>query len=152
MNYPQVKIALHHICTLRVQTQTAELQKSLASLAEARNNETKSSVGDKYETGRAMVQIEEAKAQKQLAQARQIQHQLTQIDPRKTFHQAQLGSLVITNQGKYFISVALGKVALDEQTYYCISAQAPISQLLLQKQAGEKIILNGREIEIQEVY
>lgn len=139
------KAQLHAHCLQLIDTRIAELQAAIATVQESRNNETKSSAGDKYETGRAMMQQEEDKLLGRLDNTRQMRLQLTQLDPAVVGRQVELGSLVQTNARTYYLSVSLGKVVLQGKTYFCISAEAPISQLLLGKQADDRIQINGRQ-------
>lgn len=56
-------------CTKKLQQQIVSLKQLLDEVTEAVNNETKSSVGDKHETSRAMMQLEQEKLGKQLLEA-----------------------------------------------------------------------------------
>ena len=51
----------------------------MVNAQEAANEEGKSSVGDKYETGRAMMQIERDKAAQQLDEALKLKNIIDQI-------------------------------------------------------------------------
>jgi len=147
-----VKKKIHNVCIIKINEKIANLESNLISIQEAKNNETKSSVGDKYETGRAMMQMEEDKIKIQLNQAKSIKNTLQNIKPDTEKSKVALGSLIITNQGNYYVSVALGKIELDEKTYFCISTKAPILQKLIGKQKGDKISFNGNSISIQDIY
>ena len=57
------------------------------------------------QTGMAMLQIEEVKAATQLTKARELQQTLYRIDPEQHLDNVQLGSLVQTTTGVYFISI-----------------------------------------------
>ena len=52
----EFKQKVHLACVKLVQEQLDTIQSSLDQLMEAKTNETKSSAGDKYETGMAMIQ------------------------------------------------------------------------------------------------
>ena len=60
------------------------------------NEEGKSSAGDKYETGRAMMQIEREKAANQLEEALKLKRIIDQLQPDVHHEIATLGSVVIT--------------------------------------------------------
>ncbi|MWD30855.1 3-oxoacyl-ACP synthase, partial [Aquicoccus sp. SCR17] len=64
----QKKEQLLKFCWDYVDTRTERLKKSAAALQESLNSETKSSAGDKHETGRAMVQLEQEKLAQQLVE------------------------------------------------------------------------------------
>ncbi|MGL1887281.1 MAG: transcription elongation factor [Reichenbachiella sp.] len=113
---------------------------------ESANNETKSSAGDKYETGRAMSQNERDLFAKQLVeQVNQLKGLLT-IDPSKKMDSVEVGSLVETKSGVFFISVSLGLVKLKAgETAMVISPISPIAQLMLEKKEGGSFVWQGKE-------
>ena len=80
-NKNEIKARLLHACQENIEQRIASIQQVLNSIEESRNNETRSSAGDKYETGRAMMQIEEEKNRHQLFQAYQVMQELSKIDP-----------------------------------------------------------------------
>ena len=97
---------LNEIVLERINESVTEIN----SINDSKANETKSSAGDKYETGMAMLQMEEQKANVQLAKAKELQKTLSMIDPTEKQDSAQLGSLVETSNGNYFISIGLGQI------------------------------------------
>jgi len=148
----QLKKNLLQACQDQMDQKLAQIQKRLAAIRDSRDNETKSSAGDKYETGRAMMQMEEEKSRHQLAEALNVSETLKQIKHDRQSKQVSSGSLVFTNQGVYFISIGLGKVKLDGQLYFCISPQAPVAQKMVGLQAGSSFDFQGKLINIQDIY
>jgi transcription elongation GreA/GreB family factor len=112
------------------------------------NQETKSSAGDKYETSRAMLQQEKDKHALQLAQALDLRQQLERLDPAVAYPDIQLGSLVRTSEGDYYLAVSLGKMQVEGKTVYVLSTAAPLGQVLLHRKVGDTIVFQGRKIEI----
>ncbi len=127
------------------------LNDAINAAKESRDNETKSSVGDKYETGRAMVQMELEKSQAQLAQTQSLKTSLSRIDPNSKFINVAFGSLVVTSQGTYFFSIAHGKIVLDREVIFCLSPVSPVGKLLAGKKAGDKVQFQGKEIKIIQI-
>jgi hypothetical protein len=117
------------------------LNNIIKSLEESRNSETKSSVGDKYETGRAMVQIEIDNNQIVLFKAIEQKNLLSKLENIATQYISN-GSLVFTNKGNFYIGISLGKFKLDEVNYYAISSDSPIGKLLIGKGLNEQIQFN----------
>ncbi len=146
-----IKHQLYETCQQNIKDRINVIHQKLAGIEESRNNETKSSAGDKYETGRAMMQIEADNANRQLAQAKEVQNKLNQIKPDKTSETIEAGSFIRTNKGSYYIAIGLGKIKLNDKTYFCISTDAPIAKVMLGKKAGDQISFNGNTINIQEV-
>lgn len=131
----------------RIAKSTAALQ----SLKEARDKETKSSAGDKFETGRAMVQQEQERLSKQLMQLLELQKDVFQLKPSQAHESVELGSLVKTNNGNYYLSVALGRIALDGENYFALSLNSPIGKLLKGKKATDEFQFQEKRFEILEV-
>lgn len=151
-NIQETKRQLHEACVADVEKRIGTLRDILRGIDESRTSETKSSVGDKYETGRSMLHQEEAKSHRQLAQALQLRQELERIDPARPSSRVEPGSLVVTSRGVYYVAIGLGKWKLNQQLYYCISVQSPIGEKLLRKQAGEAIEFNGTVIRIEAVH
>ena len=125
-----------------------ESKAALALLRESRDTESKSSAGDKYETGRAMAQIELDKIQQHLQNQIRIQAELLKIAPETCSEKAGFGSLVNTTAGNYFISVGMGKIAIDNEEVYAVSLASPIGQALKEKKSGDSMSFNGNTIQI----
>jgi len=123
----------------------------IASNKESRDNNTKSSAGDKHETARTMMQIELENNQKQLQQNLALKQELSKINLEREYASVNFGSLVITNKGKYFISIGIGKVEIDGEIVFAISLASPIGQQLKGKKKGDVITFNGNQIEILDV-
>ena len=95
------------------------------------NEETKSSAGDKYETGRAMAQLEIEKNSLQRAESLKLKQVLDQIEPAGKTLRVQRGSLVHTNQGSFYIAISAGQFIIRNKIYFAISPASPIGQKLI---------------------
>lgn len=146
-----IKEQLLEFCWASVDKKTTRLKRRSAELQESLGSETKSSAGDKHETGRAMVQLEQEKLGNQLVELDRTRAILQKVDIAKESSKIVLGSLVKTSGADYFIAVSTGVYANEGASIFCISPGAPIAQLLLGKRKGDKIVFNGKEIEVLEV-
>ncbi len=126
-------------------------KKAIEGIVESRNNETKSSAGDKFETSRAMMQIEQQRNELQLHKALQLQKELLAINIENESNTIEVGSLIITNQGKYFLSIGMGKIQIDTEKIYAISLASPIGKILLGKQKGAKVEFRNQEVIIEDL-
>ncbi len=151
MGTDKIKQELYETCREKLNGQISDLETNLKSIEESRNNETKSSVGDKYETGRAMMQQEYQKVSSQLSRIKAQASELKTLDLSQRSSKIGKGSLVVTDQGTYFLCVAIGKMSLADQVYFCISLQSPIGKLMNQKKVGDLVIFNSKEIRIKEI-
>lgn len=116
---------------------------------ESRDNDTKSSAGDKYETGRAMMQQEMDQAEKRLAQIKALKNELNRLPIEEPTKEIIPGSLVKTTSGLFFIGVSLGKVEIADRLIFAISTASPLGKLLHLKKEGDIILFNGQEQKIE---
>lgn len=135
-----------------IKDKVSSLQKMLDELIESTKNETKSSAGDKYETGRAMLQIEQDNVRKQLKDALDQKTIFTKLDHNLKSAAVTLGSLVKTDKGLFFISVALGKIAVEGVTIIAVSPLSPLGSKLLGLKNGDSGTVNGITYKIEEVF
>lgn len=150
----QKQLVIQHIQQLLVDKQR-HLSESIDDLNNAIANETKSSAGDKYETSRAMAQQEIDQLSNQLEENKRQTALLSGLT-NSTGKSIQMGSLVQTTLGWFFIGIPVGKIVIqtpntESKTIQCISSIAPFSQQLMQKKEGEKVTINGIIHEIQTV-
>jgi transcription elongation GreA/GreB family factor len=147
-----IKTALVAQLLQHLEQNIAETEQAIASAKESRDNESKSSAGDKYETGRAMMQIELENNGRQLEKTRLAKQDLQQLDLQEPHTLVSQGSLVYTSQGIYFISFGFGKLELAEQPYYAISLASPIGQALKNAKVGDGVSFQGKVLEILELH
>ncbi|WP_108867780.1 3-oxoacyl-ACP synthase [Aquimarina aquimarini] len=150
MNSKKVKEALLAQCCTYVHQRLQRIQNTISDIQESLTSETKSTAGDKHETGRAMLQLEREKAGKQLAEVQKLQEVLAKINISSA-NNIRLGSLVITPQAKYFISISAGQLIVDDQLYFAIAANSPIGKLLLGKRNGDTFLFNQKSVIIEKV-
>ena len=127
------------------------LQQTLADLKESGANETKSTAGDKHETALAMLQIEQANTRAQLQETQVQKTVLEKISNVTNTTKIVQGSLVKTNKGYFYISVALGKILVDDVTVIAISPQSPLGAKLMGLNIHESVEINGNVYLIEEI-
>ncbi|MDX1427875.1 MAG: transcription elongation factor [Salegentibacter mishustinae] len=147
-----IKEKLYKACEAYVDERIKRIEDSMAGLESDLENETKSSAGDKYETGREMINLEINKLAEQLQQFKNLRNTLNVAKSRTNNGSAQLGTAVKTNMANYFIAIPADRIIVDGDEYFAIGANSPIAQLLLHKKAGEEITFNGKSAEILEVF
>ncbi|WNI38537.1 hypothetical protein [Chryseobacterium sp. SG20098] len=114
---------------------------NLIAETRASNNDTKSSMGDKYETGREMLQQEINNLQRQLNEVLNQQAVLQKItsDPSE---KVQNGALVKTDKGLFYVAVSMGEIVFENQKIMTVSAESPLVKIMYNKKAGENFIVN----------
>lgn len=116
----------------------------------ASNNDTKSSMGDKYETSREMMQQEITRIQNQLNEVLVQQEQFLKIGV-KVSQTIINGSYIETSMGNFVIACSLGEIMFDSKKIFVLSNQTPLAQVLLGKCEGDKFEMNGKMFMINKV-
>ena len=118
------------------------------SYAAVASEDTKSSAGDKHETAVSMAQLEQEKLTYQINQLLVLQQQFLRIHADTVHTKVQLGSLLETNNGYFYVSIGLGKITYLETTLFALGMDAPLVKLLIGKQKGDCVVFNGSTTEI----
>ncbi len=140
-----LKHQLHSHCLAYVHERITASQEAIHTAQQSANEETKSSAGDKYETGRAMAQLEIENNSAQLAESKKLKQMLKQISPDQKSKSVKIGSLVITNQGNFYIAISAGQFVINDKTYFAISAASPIGQKLMGLSVETSFTFNKKE-------
>ena len=144
------KNTLHRYLLQEVHDREADLLKELEILREDVAGDTKSTAGDKHETGRAMNQLEQERILGQLQTVRSQLHTILKIDPTLVLQTVGFGAVVESTFGIFYISVGIGQLLVESTTVFCIGQDAPISQFLHGKKVGA-YQWNGKSLNIQQI-
>lgn len=143
---PDIKSELYKACEDFVLQKQHNIVSIIASHKNSLASETKSSAGDKHETGRAMLQLEMEKAGQQLAEVHKMKATLERINLQNNSEKAALGSIIRTQQFNYFLAISIGKVLVDSVEYFVVSTNSPIGKQLLGIEKGATIPMNKSEV------
>jgi transcription elongation GreA/GreB family factor len=138
-------------CEQAISERIGRIREAIAHTQEAAQGDAKSSSGDKYETGLAMMHLEQEKNHTQLNEALELQRIIRQINPNGQHISIQTGSVAYTSAGIFFIAVSLGKLQVEGQTVFAISPASPMGQCLMGLKAGQQGSLQGRAIVVERV-
>lgn len=132
---------------------TEKIQSFEHLIAETRasNNDTKSSMGDKYETGREMLQQEINNLQRQLNEALNQQSILQKITSEPS-SKVQNGALVKTNKGLFYIAASIGEIVVDNQKIMTVSVESPLVKAMMGLQSGQNFSINNINQTIEEIW
>ena len=144
----RLKLAAQQLIEQRV----AAAKKLIDNAQEAANSEEKSSVGDKYETSRAMNQLEKEMHSKQLAQQIRELALLHEVKADVIYAIATMGACIECADLTFFVAAGLGKQTINGKLIIFLSPQAPLAKLLQNKKAGESFVFNGKDTLIERVY
>lgn len=139
-----IKETLFNHCKIHLEKRIKALEHHKKSLLEDLSSETKSSAGDKHETGRAMIQLEREKLGTQIKELELNYQKLNSIKAHHNSYSNGInqGSVVFTDQANYYISIAADFCKINSKTFYCISPQSPIGKLLIGKKINDSIQFN----------
>lgn len=144
-----------------------QLKASMVSLLEARidhsieairqaqdsaNSESKSAMGDKYETSRAMGQLDAEMNAKQLKEAQTELSALKQMNVETLYTVAVPGSVVCMGELILFTAAGLGTVNVMGKTVITLSVRSPLFMQLKQKAVGESILFQNKEQKITSIF
>jgi transcription elongation GreA/GreB family factor len=138
-------------CRALIAEKLESQHRALKELTDSAGSDTKSSAGDKFETSRAMLHIEQDNIRKQQSETMAQKAVLDIIDPERKPERIGLGSLVKLSGMYYFISTALGKMNVEGQPVIALSAQSPLGSKLIGLHVGDRVELNGREMGVDEL-
>lgn len=147
----KLKREVHNHCVTEVNARIENLNASLRAFQDAANEETKSSAGDKYETGRAMMHLEKEKVAHSLNEVLKQKKVLDLLKPEKVTSQAKLGSLLKTNKGLFYISISLGQIRVSGEMIFCISPVSPLGQVMIGATPSTSVVFNKMQYEILEL-
>ncbi len=149
-----LKNQIHNACLSYVAQNIEMLQNNILVAQESSKSDTKSSAGDKYETTRAMMQIEIENCAKRLQEVQKQYQILAEITVKNvdSVNSVGLGSLVLTNKGFFFVSVGIGQLEIEGKKYFVISPQSPIGMLLMNKKVGESFLFREVKYELLGIF
>jgi hypothetical protein len=127
------------------------LQSEFNVYKESAANETKSTAGDKHDTSKSMMQLEQEKMGAQLADILSQKSVLQNISINKVQKTIGLGSLVYTNNGIFFLSVFSKPIIISSLSYIPVSIQSPIGKELIKSKKGSSILINAKQYKVDRV-
>lgn len=140
----KIKKILLERCFDYVDQRMETSRQAMKNAQDSANTEEKSSAGDKYETGRAMAQIERDKAAQQLEEAIKLKGILGKINPIARNTKVGLGSLVITEANGFYLAISLGKVSIEGTDFLVIAPNSPMGQVLLNLKERDEFSFNKK--------
>ena len=150
-NIQEIKERLYQECLnlldkrLKIEADAIEVARCGAA------NEDKCSCGDKYETTRSMLQLEQEKYSMQLANTLKLKKSLTQLDIKKTVTKVSPGALVLTDIDNFFFAIGSDEIEIDGEEYQPLSFLSPLGAAFAGKKVGDSIEFRGSRYEIESI-
>lgn len=151
MSIEKFKHQVQESCQNLLKSKITHLMDEENSAKASAQSDTKSSMGDKHETAREMLQQEREQIGKRIAESEKLLNDLLRMSENKTSLVIQPGSLVKCTMGWIYLTVSLGSIHIEDQKVNVISLESPFGKLIAHKSKGDEVIMNGRKIVIEEV-
>ena len=145
------KEQLHLFCIDLIKVKLNTVNEDLKQLKISSESDSKSAMGDKYETSTELINQERNKLESVKSQLLDQISLLDKVKSLKTSENISFGHLVNTTNGYFYFSVPLGIIEFESQRVACISLKSPIAQSLLNQKTGDSVSFNGRSIDVLEV-
>tara|TARA_Y100000739_G_C20487067_1_gene408656 strand:- start:183 stop:635 length:453 start_codon:yes stop_codon:yes gene_type:complete len=139
------KEIVHHTVNQQLSYRIKKLEKALEMQIESLKTTSESTAGDKHNTSRAMMHIEEDKLKLQLAKLYELKLLMNKIIPFKKNNNITIGSLVETNKGLLYIAIPLGKIKIRNLELMIISLVSPIGRALKGKQENDQFTFKNQK-------
>ena len=136
----------------KLEYKISEVEEELNLLTKDKNEITKSSAGDKFETSRATIQSQFDKVSINLIKLKDQLRKIKLISISSKPQKIGYGTLVNTTNSIYMVSIGYGKLTLGSKDVYVISPLSPIGRKLIDRQEGESISFNSKTEEILGIF
>jgi len=150
-NYPVLKKKLIEYCTHFIEEQINHVQTAINSAKESAQGENKSSAGDKHETGKSLMQLEQENNAQHLNKMLNLKRIIPLLKGFENDGIVSIGSLVDTSNGMYYLALGIGIVEIETENIFVISPTSPIGKLLQGRSKKDVIKFNGKSILINTV-
>ncbi len=147
---PDRKIVLD-LCRQGQEARKLEYGRELENLDEAAAAESKSSAGDKYETGREMIAQSRVVIERNLAETKASLEAIERMAAAPLRAKVLFGSMVETTLGWYLVGASLGELEADGIVVRTISLASPLGSALKGKGVGDSIPWRGSAIEVLQI-
>ena len=134
-----------------IQSNINELESIQRRLYNDKSDETKSVVGDKYETSRAMVQMEEDQIKHKIGLFHQKYSKVKMLDTSQKLEVIGPGAIVKMEIGSFYISVAEKSLIIENNKVYFISPESPLAVSLRGKVKDTAFEFNGRKLKVLDI-
>lgn len=147
-----IKKELRARCIEYIDNKYKTLQSEYKLYQESAANETKSTAGDKHDTSKSMMQLEQEKLGQQLNLLIHQKKILENMDVKRSTGKIEFGSVVETDQGNFFISIGAREIQADGRIFIPVSIQSPLAKILDRHVIKDVIKFNNKIYTISAVY
>ncbi len=139
-------------CIKLIEQRIKNAKAAIDNAQEAANSNDKSTAGDKYETSRAMGQLDSDMNAKQLFEAEQELAALEKIDVSSASDEIKIGSVFEMSGLLFFIAIGLGPVKIEDKRVMVVSSKSPFYENIKGMHAGDTFEFQDKMDEIVMVF
>ncbi|HSI70470.1 MAG TPA: hypothetical protein VK941_09575 [Gillisia sp.] len=148
----EIKKILIAACIDYVEARISRFNATMKELEEALKPESRSCMGDKYETSRAMLHLEFEKVSGQVEQFNNLRKTASLIERQPVLERVGFGSAVKTTGANYFIAIPAGEINVEGESYFAVGIHSPVAIQLIGKEVGENFSINGNTMGVTEIF
>ncbi|MES2733395.1 MAG: hypothetical protein V4714_16735 [Bacteroidota bacterium] len=137
---------------LELQQRLADMSKAAMEQAQESANAEKGTMEDRFESFREQCQLDRNMHAKQLQENLSGLLVLQKMDVNRECESVTLGSVVVTESQRFFISISLGEVKLQGKSYFAISTSTPLFKAMYGKKQGDAFPFRDKMHQIVEIY
>lgn len=139
-------------CIKLIEQRIKNAKAAIDNAQEAANSNDKSTAGDKYETSRAMGQLDSDMNAKQLFEAEQELAALEKIDISTATNEIKVGSVFEMSGLLFFIAIGLGPVKIEDKRIMVVSSKSPFYENIKGLQTNDTFEFQDKMDEIKMVF
>jgi transcription elongation GreA/GreB family factor len=147
---------LYQLCLDFIDNRIKTIRNAMQETQASADEETKSSAGDKYETGLSMMQLDMEKQAEQLNEALRTRTALEQVklvdEMNGSNGTIRPGNAVETNNGNFYIAISAGQLKTNGQAYFAVSPATPIGGKLMGLKTGDSFDFNGKNYTVSKIH
>jgi hypothetical protein len=148
----ELKAKVYETAISKVKEKIKLLDEERRAINEGILEDTKSSAGDKFETGRETMTQDLLTVEKQLKQGRFEFDELCRLQAiKETAPTVQEGSLVQLGNDTFLISLSLGQIDVAGQKVFLLSESSPLGATLIGQKKGAEVSFRGKMMKIEEL-
>lgn len=148
---------LYQLCLDFIDNRIKTIREAIQETQASADQETKSSAGDKYETGLSMMQLDMEKQAEQLQEAIRTRTALEHVRMAEEMNSnangaVKPGNAVETTNGNFYIAISAGQLKVNGQTYFAVSPATPIGSKLMGSKIGDNFSFNGKSYTVNKIH
>lgn len=149
MSVQLTKRQIYEACLAALESRSGEAQSAMAESQKAANEY--GAPHDRYDSFRTQVLARRDMYARQYDEALRQLEILKKIDPDQPALKVEFGAVVLTSSQLLFVSVGLGKLALQGVDFFAISPQVPLFETMRDKKSGDRCLFRGVEFTILDI-